>query len=64
VSIVEGKLPELCLGALVSPFTELFCIHLLFVIPVKVDIPLSSMLGLIKLAQLPGVLLLLCDYSC
>lgn len=53
-------------GASVSSFTELFCIHLLFLLLlllVKADVPLSGMPGLIKLAQPPSVLLLLCDYS-
>lgn len=58
--------PQALPGASVSPFTELFCIHLLFAVtaPGEGRHPLSSILGLIKPAQLPSVLLLLCDYSC
>lgn len=55
--------PQALPGALVSPFTGIFCIRLLFAITAPSE-GRRSTLRLIKLAQLPSVLLLLCDYSC
>lgn len=59
------KLPKLCLEprSLLPQGFFAFLGFLLLLLAVKADASLPSALGLIKLAQLPSVLLRLCDYS-